>query len=436
MHVEKQEQSTKILKEELDAREESQATFTPTINPKSKGLERRIDHLWSWHREKQNKLQERRLEAQQHELAETMPSPPCNPKSNQLIQRYPQYKHKIKVEDRLQSYAVTYRSKQIERAREKSFAFKPSLSCHSSRIARVGSVYDRLYSLAKRPAELPTEMTSLCPDKAKRMPPTMDDHAVDVCTRLHDEASAHLEKLERIRQAEQRQLEERMDTPKINPKSLKLAQKVQGCVRTCTCSQPSPPPAKLKRAVPLHQAEALYKKQVQWKRDKQARAIRAREALDQEQFDVCTFSNPYRSSDDCVAMKANDEYFRKAMEWELQKQQRLSEKQQQHLLNKLKECTFHPRTNPCPIEMLSRQRPSLDSVLFNFREESDCLRTPPKDRQRSNVKSAGHGKSSFRISAGEDARILPYPWEEYVTDDGFLYYVNTLTAASQWDFPT
>ncbi|KAF0713521.1 hypothetical protein AaE_011778, partial [Aphanomyces astaci] len=107
LQAHKHEQTAKSLKEQVLAVEGVQMTFTPSINPKSKRMERRIDHLWSWERDKQVKVEARRIAAVQDELAQVTPVPVCSAKSNQMLQRCSSYtKHSaarpIKVEDRLQ----------------------------------------------------------------------------------------------------------------------------------------------------------------------------------------------------------------------------------------------------------------------------------------------------------------------------------------------
>ncbi|RHY32085.1 hypothetical protein DYB32_002879 [Aphanomyces invadans] len=199
--------------------------------------------------------------------------------------------------------------------------------------------------------------------------------------------------------------------------------------RNVSVRKPSPSPAsqnqqtQKKRVIPAKEAEKVYLKQVQWKQQKEARASQEREVQLQLEIAQCTFANPYRPEEDSP-VKGNDMYFRKAMEWERRRQQLVSEKQQRLLVEKLKDCTFHPHTNPAPNEELAKKQPTLDSILSKSNVTTACEPLP----------KSKNGTRTEHLEP-EDARILPYPWEEYVTEDGYLYYVNTLTRESQWEFP-
>ncbi|ETV67608.1 hypothetical protein, variant [Aphanomyces astaci] len=388
LQAHKHEQTAKSLKEQVLAVEDVQMTFTPSINPKSKRMERRIDHLWSWERDKQVKVEARRIAAVQDELAQVTPVPVCSAKSNQMLQRCSSYtKHSaarpIKVEDRLQRYGATISAKKKARRREPPCPFQPTLSCHSARLQRDGDVHTRLFNLA---AKEPPPQPSITAMPHRRPPPTtpLDAHTAQLCTRLHEEATVNQEKLKHIRAAEARDLDMLRNTPKISATSLKLARQHHTSGRKAPTSPPPPPPKQPVRTMPLKEAEQVYLKQVQWKVQKEAKATQEREAQQQHQIAQCTFSNPYRTEDEeqCpVKPQPNDTYFRKAMDWERRRQQLVAEKQQRLLLDALKECTFHPHTNPSPQDQQREaKRSTLESMLSMFRHEQDenCLRTPPK----------------------------------------------------------
>ena len=70
---------------------------------------------------------------------------------------------------------------------------------------------------------------------------------------------------------------------------------------------------------------------------------------------------------------------------------------------------------------------------------SKSLSSPSSSSSSRSASTTSEWKSNHGaviISAAQDGQVLPLGWEEYVNDEGYLYYYNIATHATQWEFPS
>ncbi|OQR98148.1 chromosome transmission fidelity protein [Achlya hypogyna] len=298
----------------------------------------------------------------------------------------------LKVEERLQqlgiAYALKHASKQDADAAQ--FSFQPKISYHSSKLARAGSVHDRLYSLAK-PRTVADDVPTLAPSPAKPA-------AVGAGDRLYRKAAEFRSKQDAVRAAEARDAALLRNARKISAQSLRLLERSKGRGRAET-DHPREATAPSKLVTPA-EASAIYARQVQWKEAKAARDAAARWRRDVAEQQECTFQNPF--SDGSARYDGpRDAFFRKATDWAKAREATLRVQQHERLAQELAACPFKPSRPTKPVQVDT----SLKALLATFHEEIDA------------------------------SRPVPYPWRAYATAEGAVYYHNETTEETTWTFP-
>lgn len=101
------------------------------------------------------------------------------------------------------------------------------------------------------------------------------------------------------------------------------------------------------------QANAIYERQVQWKRAKEANDSRLRSFYDELARLECTFKNPYyKDAWDTLSVSAdvpedaNSAFFVRMMQWATQRETRLAQEKKIRDEIRLGECTFQPKLSP------------------------------------------------------------------------------------------
>ncbi|KAL9644684.1 hypothetical protein ABK040_012338 [Willaertia magna] len=117
----------------------------PQINPQSKKIQRSVDQMIQWEREKQMKKEQLKNDLKKQEL-EQIKEPKINPVSDKLAQQMDRGRDVGEYLNQLAERKRKEREMKIKQEIEQETKeFKPQLSVHSANLQREGKVFDRLY---------------------------------------------------------------------------------------------------------------------------------------------------------------------------------------------------------------------------------------------------------------------------------------------------
>lgn len=149
LHDTKKQQKAKMeaLKNQLQEREMESIKQAPEINTLSKHMNRSLEQMYQWDKEKHDKLKKAEEDRKQSERLH-IHKPKINPKSERLAQTM----ERGPVEERLFNKAFEIQKKRIEKAREMEEKqleeMTPLISVHSANLQRDQKIYDRLYNVS------------------------------------------------------------------------------------------------------------------------------------------------------------------------------------------------------------------------------------------------------------------------------------------------
>lgn len=374
----KSERQLAKLKHQLLARDDSQSSPSPEINPKSRRLHRSVDDMMEWQVAKNHKLelerqrQERELEAK-------------------LQDKVSKFVHSKKgtgttVEDRLKAWSERYaeRKRQARENELRRFSFQPQLDEHSANLKRSGSISDRLYGLAlakakskdvvSRPEEEEVTQSSFTPE-INPVSKNLTFHA-PVTDRLLAKGREYRENQAKARDAEAAEAQKLQNQSKLSYTSEKLAQrrKKLGHKTKKGHFQEEGAIATKEHRISSRHANELYDRLVVWKSKteckieflKQQQEAKIKEECDQHckpTTKSILMSERMNREEDVEPQELNRYLYERGQNQRLEKQKWIQHQRQLKVLEESSSCTFQPRINP-PLRV--RTSLSVHSMSFQI----------------------------------------------------------------------
>lgn len=345
------------------------------------------------------------------------------------------------VIERLQEMGQKYQSR-LEDATKKcnhEHPFHPHIDNHSRNLARQGSASERLYNLAKQHKVKLEEKTRNVLEQAAYDSKTGERlhnprinrksekirYDVPIVERMSAMAIEYSRKKEKLRKQEEDQVKMMQNKKKIDGKSAKICEKLkhQGRLLRNNYQKAKAMPCEAKstsddsehtRRVSREEANLLYRRQSAWNLQRQEKTIQLRKEQEEREMKEC--QSNLRLSDfdfdfESRPSDINSSFYKKSIKWAQQREKKILKDQKQRSIQELDECTFRPTIHGMP--------------SYPSETESD----------ESSQIEPSEPDTAARYSAAGDDRILPDGWDEYTTDEGFLYYYDHRTNRTQWTFP-
>ncbi|KAL0228085.1 hypothetical protein RCL1_004228 [Eukaryota sp. TZLM3-RCL] len=466
LHLEKSQRNEE-LKKVFDEIKSSEIKPTPEINPQSKKLDRNLNVLLMWGKEKEKRIQELK-EAESKQLSESLrtATPKINQKSAEIMRsksRSKRVENDLLLSHYKKQQEIEKKVKQQEQ--ERLLQAKPKISNFSSNLSRDGDVADRLYALSKQP-KAQNSLTFEDPDPGLTFSPAINPISrklVRNTETLFQEAEVRQHLLDR-----KRKVVETIETSRtVKPSAMteKLAKNYEqrtgeGAIDRLTRPKSAPKRAqsdekntlfkprlcKNSREIagvddPVNRTEKLYreaeerKRKLELKRSLEERMEEAK--LTEERSKLMTATSSSVVTDD-------SHLFERQQKWKSRLEQKRQHERLSVLKDELSECTFNPSLNQN--KSFSNQSPpsyTKGTTSFVKRLNEARLKEDEKKEVLSLVATGGvPGSPYFNTTQRKSRDFLPASiecllgeYDDEIYNEIFAFAINEIVGSDITSVP-